>query len=277
MSVGSRIAQRRKELEMTQKTLADVVDVPFQSVSSWELGEFLPETELLLKIAKALSTTVSWLVEEEDRGIVPGWELHDEVFSVDHMKQWLRRTAAAREMKQTQRAVSIMEECHAGMTRAGKDKLPYITHPLMMACHAFALDIAEDNLVAAILLHDVVEDCGVTVEELDVNEDVREAVRLVSFFEVEGLSHEEAKRQYFEKIEGNRVASMVKLLDRCNNISTMATAFSKRRIAEYIEETEKYIFPILNYVKHSYKEYYNAAFLLKYHMLSVMETLKHTF
>ena len=275
MSVGSRIAQRRKELEMTQQTLADAMDVSFQSVGSWELGESFPEKERLPIIAKILCTTVPWLMEEDETE-APRWELHDGVFSVDHMKRWIRGAAAARKMGQTERAVGIMERCHAGMTRAGKDKLPYITHPLMMACHAFALDIAEDNLVAAILLHDVVEDCGVTVEELDVNEDIRETVSLVSFSEVEGLTHEESKRQYYEKIGRNRFASMVKLLDRCNNISTMATAFSKKKIAEYIEETEKYIFPILNYVKHSYREYYNAAFLLKYHMLSVMETLKHT-
>jgi len=65
-------------------------------------------------------------------------------------------------------------------------------------------------------------------------------------------------------------------LDRCNNVSGMVTAFSKERIADYIDETEKYIMPIVDIVKHAYPEYYDAAFLLKYHMVSVMESLKWT-
>lgn len=222
-----------------------------------------------------MNNTVSWHTEEKHEERTK-WELHDQMFSVDHMRRLVRTTAEDRGMEQTLKAEDIMEKCHEGMTRSGRDRLPYIVHPLMMACHAFALGITEDNLVAAVLLHDVVEDCGVTVEELDVNADVREVVSLVSFSEVDGLTHEEAKRHYYENIGKNRIASMVKLLDRCNNVSTMATAFGRKRIEEYIDETERYILPILNHVKHRYREYYNAAFLLKYQMLSVMETLKRT-
>lgn len=77
-------------------------------------------------------------------------------------------------------------------------------------------------------------------------------------------------------IENNRIASIVKLLDRCNNVSTMVTGFQPNKMAKYIDETECYILPLLDKVKHEYDEYYDATFLIKYQILSVLETLKRT-
>ena len=45
-------------------------------------------------------------------------------------------------------------------------QIPYINHPFTMACHALAMGLEDDELIAALLLHDVVEDCGVSAEEL---------------------------------------------------------------------------------------------------------------
>ena len=39
MSIGSKIADRRKELGMTQQDLVEKLDVSFQAVSSWEREE----------------------------------------------------------------------------------------------------------------------------------------------------------------------------------------------------------------------------------------------
>lgn len=202
------------------------------------------------------------------------WELHDMMFSVDHMLRRVESYAIERNMIQTKIALKVMCRYHEGQYRNGKDKLPYIVHPLTLACHAFALGIGEDNLIAACLLHDVLEDTEATSEDLGVNKEVLKAVELVTFRVIEGLTKEESKELYYEKIGENKIASMVKLLDRCNNVSTMATGFKKNRIERYIDETEKYIFPILDIVKHSYLEYYDATFLLKYQMLSVIESLK---
>ncbi|MCQ2508026.1 MAG: hypothetical protein MJ097_04480 [Dorea sp.] len=83
-----------------------------------------------------------------------------------------------------------------------------------------------------------------------------------------------AKCRYYERMKDNKIAAMVKLLDRCNNISHMATGFTRERMADYIDETEELVMPLLTHVKHNYPEYYNAVFLIKYQMASVMESLK---
>ena len=273
MSIGSQIAKRRKELGMTQQELAESLDVSFQAVSAWERDEYLPETERLKPLAMSLSTTVSWLMEETNAP-EPHWELHDALYSLENMKKKVRFTAQAKNMSQTLKALKQMEQYHEGQTRNGKDKIPYIHHPLMMACHALAMNLDDDDLIATILLHDVVEDCGAKVDDLDVSDAVRKAVSLVSFHEIEGMTKAEAKAQYFAHIREDRIAAMVKIIDRCNNVSTMATAFSKDRMIRYIDETEQYILPMIDHVKHTSEEYYDAVFLLNYQIRSLLETQK---
>lgn len=277
MSIGTQIAERRKGLGMTQLFLAQRLSVSVQTVSSWEQEENLPETELLKPLAKVLQTTVSYLMEEEMES-VRQWELHDAMFSVENMLRRVNMYAESKKMPETQKAIKIMLKYHDGAVRKSRkgETIPYVIHPLMMACHAFALGIDEDDLIATILLHDVIEDTDATYEDLGVNERIQEAVRLVTFEMIEGMTKEESKKRYYEELSKDKIAAMVKLLDRCNNVSTMATGFNSEKMAEYIEETQNYVFPVLDWVKHEYDDYYDAAFLLKYQLLSVMESLKRT-
>ena len=144
----------------------------------------------------------------------------------------------------------------------------------MMACHAHALGIREDKILAAILLHDVCEDCGVAPEELPFSEEVREAVRLLSFQVKPGETRSDAKKRYYAEIAENRIARIVKILDRCNNISTMASSFTQKKLVSYVNETETHVMPMLEQAKYSIPEYADAFYLLKYHMRSVLESIK---
>lgn len=276
VSIGSQVAKRRRELRLTQQNLAEKMGVSFQAISSWEREEFLPDINKLQKLAAILNTKISYLLEENDT--VREWDLHDMMFSPKNMLRRVRMYSQAKNMCETQKAIRLMLKYHAGAARKSNrgENVPYITHPLMMACHAFALRIDSDNLIAAILLHDVIEDNeSVSLKDLNVNEEIKKIIDLVSFWVEEGMNEEEAKRIYYEKIGKNKSASILKLLDRCNNVSTMAMGFTPEKMMEYIEETEKYVLPLVNCVKYEY-EYYNAAFLIKYQLLSVIETLKRT-
>ena len=206
------------------------------------------------------------------------WELHDAMFSVDNMLRRVRMYTQAKKYTESQKAIRIMLKYHEGAVRKSNsgEEVPYVIHPLMMACHAFALGIDSDEVIATILLHDVVEDCDVTADELDVSDGIRTAVKALTHEKRDDISEEESNRLYYAGIRENKTASIVKLLDRCNNISTMATGFKPEKMVEYIEETETFVLPLLNDVKHEYDDYYDAAFLLKYQLLSVMETLKRT-
>ena len=75
MSMGSRIRGKREEMGLTLVRLADVLDVSFQAVSNWERDINLPDTQKLGDIAKALNTTIDYLMGEQ--GDFPDWDSED--------------------------------------------------------------------------------------------------------------------------------------------------------------------------------------------------------
>lgn len=199
---------------------------------------------------------------------------YEHFMDVESLRKELLRISALYNLKQTPVALHFAEQCHAGQKRKGPAALPYIIHPLTMANHAVSLGLCDDELLSAALLHDTCEDCGVFPEELPVSRNVREAVRLLTFSVLPGESDESAKARYFSKIPENRIATMTKLLDRCNNLSYMVHGFSCKKISDYIDETVQYVTPILEYAKERYREYGNALFLIHYQMYSLLTSIQ---
>jgi transcriptional regulator with XRE-family HTH domain len=62
LKIGRYIQQLRKAAGMTQKELAEKLNVSFQAVSKWENGDALPDTGLLLSLCDALGTTADKLL-----------------------------------------------------------------------------------------------------------------------------------------------------------------------------------------------------------------------
>lgn len=60
--VGRAIAQQRKAKGLTQKQLADLLNVSYQAVSRWEHGISLPSVDMIYDIAKMLETSVDFLL-----------------------------------------------------------------------------------------------------------------------------------------------------------------------------------------------------------------------
>ena len=195
-------------------------------------------------------------------------------FNAEKMYTFIRGYASGRGMTQTICALSFAREKHKGQLR--KNGEPYIVHPLTMACHALALEINDDNTVATILLHDVCEDCGVTLCQLPVNETVRHAVDLMTFTVEDGETKEIAKSRYYNALPSCREAALAKLIDRCHNVSSMAGTFSVEKLHAYIEETRQYVLPLLRKVKEKYPEESNVLFVLKYHITSVVDAIDET-
>lgn len=170
------------------------------------------------------------------------------------------------------RALDFAKEKHTGQFRKPKELgIPYINHPITMACHALAMGINNDALIAAILLHDVTEDCGVLPENLPVCEEAQTIVRLVTKPKTVF-----SEKEYYAAIAKNPDASFVKCIDKCNNVSGMATGFSTEKILQYIEETETYYPELLNVLK-EIPEYGNIAWLLSYQIGSLLKTAKKLF
>lgn len=187
-------------------------------------------------------------------------------FDANKMYTYLKGYAMGLEWHDTLEALSFARVAHKDQVR--KSGEPYIIHPLTVASHAAALGVKEDEVVAAAILHDVVEDCGVKVDSLPVSALTKDAVRRLTHVKGEPLG------PYYREISECRVASLVKLLDRCDNVSTMAGVFSLEKIHQYIKETRDYVLPLLRTTKDQWPGDSNALFVLKYHIMSVIDGLE---
>lgn len=138
---------------------------------------------------------------------------------------------------------------HDGQTR--KTGEPYITHPVAVACILAKLHLDMPTLQAA-LLHDVVEDTGVSVEEIAelFGKQVGELVDgLTKLDKIEFQSATQAQAENFRKMllamsQDVRVI-LVKLADRLHNMQTLELmrADKQKRIAR---ETLEIYAPIAN-------------------------------
>ena len=64
---GAQIAALRKQKGMTQNELGHRLGISFQAVSKWERGETLPDTAILLDLARVLDTTVDHILSAGER------------------------------------------------------------------------------------------------------------------------------------------------------------------------------------------------------------------
>lgn len=64
-------------------------------------------------------------------------------------------------------AIQFAAKAHDGMSRK-KDKSPYILHPLEAASIVGTMT-SDQDVISAAVLHDVVEDTGITIEEIEAN------------------------------------------------------------------------------------------------------------
>lgn len=202
--------------------------------------------------------------------------VYDGLIQIEQLTKAVISYAEEHNYTETLKAYEMMKKYHDGQERNGPkgQMVPYIIHPLAIAYHVIALGIDQDYLVAAALLHDVVEDCGVSLEELDLCDKTKDVIDRMTFRVLPGHDKAESKYLYFKRIEESSSAMVIKILDRCNNISNMSTGFTKQRMDKYIKETNDYIYPMLDILEEQYPEYAHTVFLVKYHLNSVISALE---
>ena len=66
MTIGERIAQKRKEQNLSQEALGEALGVSRQSISKWESNNALPEIEKLIAMSRLFSVSVGWLLGVEE-------------------------------------------------------------------------------------------------------------------------------------------------------------------------------------------------------------------
>lgn len=139
------------------------------------------------------------------------------------------------------RAFARADAAHAHQKRA--DGSPYIVHPAAVA--SYLADLGFDAAsVAAAFLHDVVEDCGVTRDELEreFGADVAflvDGVTKLKAIPMRSAETESLKKMFFAMAEDLRVI-MIKLADRLHNMRTLEYKEPAARTRKSLETLEIY-------------------------------------
>jgi len=141
------------------------------------------------------------------------------------LERVLRTYLTPDQAQQVKRAYFFAEQAHYGQVRRSGE--PYVTHPLAVAGVLADMHMDHQSLMAA-LLHDVIEDTGVTKEDISAQfgSDVAELVDGVSkLTHIEFDSIELKQAENFQKMalamaRDIRVI-LVKLADRLHNMRTL--------------------------------------------------------
>ena len=68
MTIGSRIARKRKEQALSQEALGERLGVSRQAIYKWESDAALPEIEKIVALSRLFGVSVGWLLGVEENG-----------------------------------------------------------------------------------------------------------------------------------------------------------------------------------------------------------------
>lgn len=205
------------------------------------------------------------LYNENEYWLIQGTYEYLECYAVDHRLQNMFL------------ALPLVRGLHNGVYRKfGVEKggemhrLPYVIHCLLVCrmlvdIHPALSSEDQDCLLAAALCHDLIEDIAFEhggkelITEFHLDPRVYEIVKLVS--KRSDFTIEE-ERQFFDKIQKNPLALLLKLADRGNNVEDLYN-MSKKKLDEYLEETERYFLPMSDYGIYKYPELSIAIHILR--------------
>ena len=225
-------------------------------------------------------------------------DIDPEVLSYDQNEFWMIESdyefieyyAAKNRLINTAVALPLARGLHNGAHRKAtivRDdvsyRLPYIIHPLEVCRFLIELSIPllpeeQDILFASALCHDMIEDVefangGTELKDIyHLDPRVYETVKAVS---KRRDFTEEEEQEHFHNIAMNKLAMLVKVADRGNNMEDLYNR-SSWKVHEYVGETRQYFFPMLSYAAEHYKDIRPAVSILRdkiYSLTSAAEFL----
>ena len=143
------------------------------------------------------------------------------------------------------KALNFAAKSHDGQ-KLGKDvdpQIPYITHPVAVALIVSKIGVAEETIAAG-LLHDVIEDCDITKEELEREFGPRVAEM------VDDLSEQNRSASWSERKE--KAISRIKTMS--NETLLIKTADIIHNLTMLLETHEKIGMSVFNLYKAPYKD-----------------------
>lgn len=143
--------------------------------------------------------------------------------------------------KLLERAILFAVKAHKGQRRKG-DGRPYIMHPMAVMSTLYSIKKSKNIYImaAAAILHDTVEDCGISIKKITK----KFGLSVAGLVQELTLNKEKyktiGKTEYLcqEVLEMSNYALCIKLCDRLDNVRDLETMTEEFRL-KYIVETER--------------------------------------
>jgi len=171
-----------------------------------------------------------------------------ETITIETIIKQVKSYNPASDSEQIIKAFLFAQKAHEGQKRDSGE--PYINHPLAVANILSGLQIDDATIIGG-LLHDVVEDTDVSIEDIEneFGSDVRVLVEGVTkLSKLEFHSRQEAQaenlRKMFMAMAKDIRIILIKLADRLHNMRTIKSHYSFLRQKEISEETLNIFAPL---------------------------------
>ena len=142
----------------------------------------------------------------------------------------INKIKSQRQSEVISKAIDFASIAHEGQYRriANPPPIPYIVHPLTIAINLIKHNCS-DEVVAAAILHDTIEDTKITYEQIEQNFG-REVADLVSYVTELDKTHlwEERKGRYIEHLKSAPLdAIFISCADKLDNIRSLKKSISR--------------------------------------------------
>ncbi len=120
------------------------------------------------------------------------------------------------------------------------DKLPYITHCQSVVDVLLHFNETDKSILAAAYLHDVVEDCGVSLVTIEDIFGPKIAKLVYAVTDEPGANRKERKEKTYKKILTVEDAVKIKLADRIANLTHSVNSGNERMFRMYLKEAAEF-------------------------------------
>jgi len=196
---------------------------------------------------------------------------------MDHLQKRLivlRSWLGAKEYFTALKAMEFARTHHTGTRKDGVT--PEFSHQTFIALYLKTVSkyllFPEETFVVS-FCHDLMEDHSRSHGEI-LNRFGERSAKATEILSKKYQGIAKTMEYYYQEVAGNPISSVDKGADRIHNIQSMHGAFTKEKQDEYIEETEKFVLPMIKTAKRNFPEQEPVYENIKLILISQIELIK---
>lgn len=162
-------------------------------------------------------------------------------------------------------ALNFFQSLHAEELRKdGVTKGFY--HQLNMLAFAMSFEAClpdAPSVYITILGHDSVEDYRKQAAAIAMQLSAPDFALIEGMSKIDQNERKMTNAVYYERLKSNPILSVVKMIDRLHNLSTMLGVFAPHKVMDYCDETRKFVLPMAKHARQAFPQYEPVLVMLK--------------